>query len=198
MLLGDNPRVKAAQLVYPLPCSWPSALFAVRGCCRAAVNPRVQTFAWTCALTPLGAQEWAADSCGSACVTDEDTLGSRRPCCLTRRSAPARVPAVSHLVSSTLGRSVFVILAVLIAVWFPRWLSSEESTCQCRRFSPSVGKISWRRKWQPTPVFLPGECLGQRSPAGYSPQGRKESDTPERLNDSSDRCVVVLCGFTIL
>ena len=36
-------------------------------------------------------------------------------------------------------------------------------------FSPWVGKIPWRRTWQPTPVFLPGESLGQRSLAGYSP-----------------------------
>jgi len=36
-------------------------------------------------------------------------------------------------------------------------------------FDPWVGKIPWRRIWQPTPVFLPGESHGQRSPAGYSP-----------------------------
>ena len=36
-----------------------------------------------------------------------------------------------------------------------------------------VGKISWRRKWQPTPVFLPGEFLGQRSLVGYSPWGQE-------------------------
>ena len=36
--------------------------------------------------------------------------------------------------------------------------------------------------WQPTPVFLPGECHGRRSPVGYSPLGRKESDTTERLH----------------
>ena len=39
-----------------------------------------------------------------------------------------------------------------------------------------------RRKWQPTPVFLPGESHGQRSLVGYSPRGRKESDTTERLH----------------
>jgi len=40
----------------------------------------------------------------------------------------------------------------------------------CRRpgFDPWVRKISWRRKWQPTPIFLPGESHGQRSLAGYS------------------------------
>ena len=47
-------------------------------------------------------------------------------------------------------------------------------------------KIPWRRKWQPTPVFLPGESHGQRSLVGYSPQGRKESDTTERLHYGSD------------
>ena len=40
----------------------------------------------------------------------------------------------------------------------------------------------WRRKWRPTPVFLPGEPHGQRSLVGYSPRGRKESDTTERLH----------------
>ena len=40
----------------------------------------------------------------------------------------------------------------------------------------------WRRKWQPTPVLLPGESLGQRSLAGYSPWDHKESDTTERLS----------------
>ena len=42
-----------------------------------------------------------------------------------------------------------------------------------------VRKIPWRREWQPTPVILPGEFHGQRSPAVYSPWGHKESDTTE-------------------
>ena len=45
-----------------------------------------------------------------------------------------------------------------------------------------VGKILWRRKWQPTPVLLPGKSHGQRSLVGYSPQGHKESDTTEQLH----------------
>ena len=44
-----------------------------------------------------------------------------------------------------------------------------------------VGKIPWRRAWQPTPVFLPGESHGQRSLVGYSSWGSKEWDTTERL-----------------
>ena len=42
---------------------------------------------------------------------------------------------------------------------------------------PESRRLPWRRKWKHTPVFLPGECYGQRSLAGYSPWGRKESDT---------------------
>ena len=48
-----------------------------------------------------------------------------------------------------------------------------------------VGKIPWGRKWQPTPVFLPGESHGWRSLVGYSPWGRKELDTTERLHFTS-------------
>ena len=42
-----------------------------------------------------------------------------------------------------------------------------------------MGKIPWRRAWQPTPVFLPGESPGQRSLAGYNSQDCKELDTTE-------------------
>ena len=66
----------------------------------------------------------------------------------------------------------------------PRWLSGKESTCQyrrCRRraFNLWVRKIPWRRKWQPTPVFLPGKSHGQRSLVGYSLWGCKKLDTTE-------------------
>ena len=52
-------------------------------------------------------------------------------------------------------------------------------TCQIR-FDPWIGKIPWRRKWQSTPIFLPGESRGQRSLMGYSPWGRKESNMTEQ------------------
>ena len=60
--------------------------------------------------------------------------------------------------------------------------TGKEPICQCRRckrlgFSPWVGKIPWRRKWQPTPIFLPGESHGIL--VGYSPQGCKEAGTTE-------------------
>ena len=61
----------------------------------------------------------------------------------------------------------------------PRWLSvCKEPSCQCRRhrFNPWIRKISWRRKWQPTPVFLPGISHGHRTLACYNPCGHKKSD----------------------
>ena len=59
-------------------------------------------------------------------------------------------------------------------VGFPGGASGKEPACQCRRhkrhwFDLWVRKIPWRRAWQPSPVFLPGESHGQRSLAGYSP-----------------------------
>ena len=51
-----------------------------------------------------------------------------------------------------------------------------------KRFNPWVGKIPWRRKWQSTPVLLPGKSHGQRSLVGYSSWGHKELDMTERLH----------------
>ena len=52
----------------------------------------------------------------------------------------------------------------------PRWPRGKEFACQCRRcgFNPWVGKIPWRRKWQPTLVFLSEKSHGQRNLVGYS------------------------------
>ena len=47
-------------------------------------------------------------------------------------------------------------------------------------FDPWSGKMPWRRKWPPTPVFLPGKSHGQRSLVGYSPRGHRELDTTEQ------------------
>ena len=65
------------------------------------------------------------------------------------------------------------------------WRLRRWSVCpQCGRprFNPQVGKIPWRRKWQPTPVLLPRKLLEWRSLVGYSPWGCKESDTTEWLH----------------
>ena len=58
------------------------------------------------------------------------------------------------------------------------------------------GRFPWRRAWQPTPVFLPGESHGPRSLAGYSPQGRKESDMTEVT--AQLLCLVCVVHFNVL
>ena len=76
---------------------------------------------------------------------------------------------------STLPKKKKICYHVLKGMGRPWSLSSKESTCQFRisRFDPWVGKIPWRKKWQPFPVFLPGKSHEQRSLEGYSPCGHK-------------------------
>ena len=59
----------------------------------------------------------------------------------------------------------------LVICWLPWWFRVKESPCQCRRcrFDPWVGKIPWRRKWQPTPVFFLEKFCGQKSLVCFSP-----------------------------
>ena len=83
----------------------------------------------------------------------------------------------------------------------PRWHSDKEPNRQCRRckrlgFDPWVEKIPWRRKWQPTPVFLLGKFHGQRSLEGYSPWGRKESNPTEHTRGIL-KCEGNLWRFTL-
>ena len=64
---------------------------------------------------------------------------------------------------------------------FPGGASGKEPACQCQRHrrqgpDPWVRKSPWRRAWQPTPGFSPGEPHGQRSLGGCSPWGHRESD----------------------
>ena len=68
----------------------------------------------------------------------------------------------------------------------PGGANGKEPAYQCRRhkkhrFNPWVRKIPWRRKWQPSPVFLPGKSHEQKSTVGYSSWGHKESDMTEHM-----------------
>ena len=94
---------------------------------------------------------------------------------------------------------------------FSNGASGEEPSCQCRRhkrhgFYPWVRKIPWRRtqgpmdshwrrKWQSTPVFLPGEFYGQRSLTGYSPWGYKESDMTEATEHAVGEFLIMIPGI---
>ena len=85
---------------------------------------------------------------------------------------------------------------------FPGGASGKEPTSQYRRckrlrFDPWVREIPWRRAWQPTPVFMPGESHGPRSLAGYSPWGRKESDTTERLTHNAKSAPIINAVYKI-
>ena len=79
-----------------------------------------------------------------------------------------------HKINCTYHCSHILLTSILFS-GLPWWFSGKESTCQCRRygFDSCIRKIPWRRKWQPTPIELPGKSHGQRSLAGYSPWGHK-------------------------
>ena len=85
----------------------------------------------------------------------------------------------------------------------PWWVRQQSVCLQCERprFNPWVGKIPWRRKWQPTPVLLPRTFHGLRSLVGYSPWGRRESDMTEQLRFLVTQPLpilnVLLVGLTI-
>ena len=102
-----------------------------------------------------------------------------------RISLPQSHALCSKLYFSTYYNLINVhILCVSPPSGFPRWRSGKKPTRHCRRcrFDPWVRKIPWRRAWQPTSIFLPGEAHRQRSLVGYSPWGHKESDTTEHTH----------------
>ena len=81
-------------------------------------------------------------------------------------------------------------------IWSQRLLwcfSGKESTCQCRRreFDPWVGKIPWRKAWQPPPVFLPGKSHGQRRLPGFSPRGCKRVGHDLVTKQQQQHCEVI-------
>ena len=96
---------------------------------------------------------------------------------------------------------------VLLLPW---WLKQKRVCLQWGRpgFDPWIRKIPWRRKWQPTPVFLPGKSCGQRSQAGYSPWSRRVRHNPATntlllwVHDRNKKYIVLkwyvfVCGYTI-
>ena len=99
-------------------------------------------------------------------------------------------------------------------IGLPKCYNGKEPACQCKRcercgFDPWVRKIPWRRKWQPTPVFLPGKSHGQRSLVGSSPQGRRVKHIQSlyvfdsvhkhrvKLSTHTYKCSLILLSFDI-
>ena len=118
--------------------------------------------------------------CGSGWVVRSVSVS---PHCLLH--SQWEVSSLLHLRSALLPHFYSSLSSVFYHLLFELWLlRCREPACQCPRhkrcrFNPWIGKIPWRRAWQPTPVFLPGKSHGQRILAGYSPQGHNESDTTE-------------------
>ena len=79
--------------------------------------------------------------------------------------------------------------SILFDFTYPGGSDSKVSVCNAGDLGsiPGLGRFPRRRKWQPTPVFLPGKSHGQRSLVGYHPWGGKQSDMTERLNFMAER-----------
>ena len=75
-------------------------------------------------------------------------------------------------------------------------LPAVQETRRCG-FDPWVGKIPWRRKWQPTPAFLPGKSLGQKSQMGDGPWGHKRNTT-EQINKNNKASLETFFQFQFL
>ena len=134
-----------------------------------------QTHLLTCSILDgwINLLQWGTlSSSGSKYYSQENfnSGGFLWTVCLVRGAQSLRVWWGKDLISSVNLQA----WGYKLPVWcmgFPGGTSGKESTCQCRRckFDPWFGKIPWRRAWQPTPVFLPGESDGQRSLVDCSP-----------------------------
>jgi len=103
-------------------------------------------------------------------------IGVTLVCCLAESCS--RLEGCATLLSVVSGRTFWLIRG------FPGGSEVKASACNAgdQGLTPGSGRFPWRRKWQPTPVFLPGESHGRRNLVGCSPGGRKESDTIERFH----------------
>ena len=158
-----------------------ASLFVLRFCLETVLQLNILCF--ICSLS-----HWLAS------IPREIHLSSAPSSQVTERgrvSIDTKVMLMAHCTPSPLYKLLLWLLTNIL--WFsyyyhhfglPRWCSSKESVCQCRRhgFNPWVGKIPLGRKWQPTSVFLPGKSQGQRRLVGYSSWGHKESDRTEHMH----------------
>ena len=95
-------------------------------------------------------------------------------------------------------------MIIFTAIYYLHWSSQVAQTVKSlsamreTRVWSLIGKIPWRKKRQPTPVFLPGKFHGWRSQAGYSPWGRKEADTTERLTLALTCTIFIITSSTLI
>ena len=108
----------------------------------------------------------------------------------------------SHTSPHPAWSSLLALLAACMVPEFPGGASGEEPACQCRRcwrhgFDSWIGKISWRKAWQPIPVFTPGESHGTRSLVGCGPEGCKESDATKETQRACSGSATGELGFQL-
>ena len=117
---------------------------------------------------------------GSKITADGDCSHEIKRHLLLGREAMTNLDSILKSRDIILPTKVHIVKAII----FPVVAQTVSVHLQCWRtgFDPWVWKIPWRKKWQPTPAFLPGKSHGQRSLVGYSPRGHKESDTTEQLH----------------
>ena len=119
---------------------------------------------------------------GKARVTDWRSLSQ----CLGLLASPLRI--MQSLGVALSSSSCKLLLVITPLSWWHRWY---RICLQCRRpgFNPWIRKSPWRRKWEPTPVFLPGEYHGQEKPGGLQSMG---SQSRTRLSHSCPGITLVL------
>ena len=97
-------------------------------------------------------------------------------CCEVQSRVPCLPPWTSNEPEFTLALGKMLYLPAVLLFFFSNERLTLQSACNAGdEFHPWVGKIPWRRKQQPTPVFLPGKSHGQRSLVCYSPPSGRES-----------------------
>ena len=109
---------------------------------------------------------------------------------LTLSSQNGRLGVIGKLSTQVLNLGTFGAQCSSQCIGFPGGSEVKASASKRPGFHPWVGKILWRRAWQPVPVFLPGESQGQRNLVSYSPWGRKELDMTERLGTHTNETAV--------
>ena len=85
--------------------------------------------------------------------------------CLVHILTQSLAPPIEYLICAKPCHLYFILIIYHYLMGLPRWPSGKGSACQCRRrgFDPWVRKIPWRKKWQPTPVFLQGNSMGREA-----------------------------------
>ena len=155
-------------MVYSCMAPGPWMIQAKQYCLRGFMGPREAVWFWI----GLFASNKPSLMFLSPCHIQE--LDSTRKCNFSHKKSERLFKIPKH--HNTWKFKICIIYTPGLSSWHGS--KEKESACQCRRpkryrLDPWVGKIPWKRKWQPTAVFLSGKPYGGRSLAGYTPWGHR-------------------------